>query len=112
MIQARQPETADFNDEKLYWLFLKMPSDPMIVAVLQAIVDSNLHQQKFEFLIYLQAKTVRMLLGKIERSTQNVLDKVQSPAFAEKNNQCALSLMQTFLIGYQIDPDIFLKHIE
>lgn len=84
----------------------------MIVAVLQAIVDINLHHQKFEFLIYLQTKTTRILLGKIERSTQSVLDKLQSPAFAEKNNLCALSLLQAFLFGYQIDPDTFLKHIE
>jgi len=80
----------EFNDERLYWMLLKMPSDQMVIALLQAIVDSNLHQQKFEFLIYLMPKTVSILLGKIERSTQNVVSKLQTAAFAEKNNLNAM----------------------
>jgi hypothetical protein len=35
--------SAEFNDEKVYWTLLKMPSDPMIVAVLQALLDQNLN---------------------------------------------------------------------
>ena len=41
----------------------------MVVAVLQAIVNFNVQQQKFDFLIYLIPKTVTILLGKVERST-------------------------------------------
>ena len=50
-----------------------MPSDPMVIAVLQAIVDSNAKQQNFDFLIFLMPKTVNILIGKIERSNQSVI---------------------------------------
>jgi hypothetical protein len=50
-------------------MLLKMPSDPIVVALLQAIVEWNHGQQKYEFLIYLMPKTISIILGKIERST-------------------------------------------
>eukprot|EP00347_Sterkiella_histriomuscorum_P008207 403345967 len=94
--QGTQDQSA--QDEKIYFSLLKLPLTKVIENSLLTQLRAQVQSQKFQFLIYLIPRSIKLLIAKLKKSSTTRVG--------------ALNLLKFFEFGYQMQPKYFIDYCD